>query len=178
MTSSEQAPAPAALSQEQHDYDPYAPTTWGKYDEELTVSSGQRCRVRKLDFQDVLEAGMLDKMNTLQGVVDKNVKKAEGSPPMDPLKLLKDKRTTGQFRDLINDVVVMVVTAPKLAKPPEDFAKRKPGVVYVDTVGLVDKMDIFTHAIGDLSALERFRFGAKQSGERLADEQSNGDAAE
>ena len=141
--------------------DPYAPTAWGQYDEELTVSSGQKCRVRKLDFGDVMDAGLLDKLNTLQGVVDKHVKKGEGQPPIDPMKLLQDKRTARQFSTLIDDVVVMVVTAPKLEKPPADFAKRKQGVVYVDTVGLVDKMEIFSHAMGDLEAMTKFRGGAE-----------------
>lgn len=176
MTSSEHT-SPAAPSQEPHEYDPYAPTTWGSYDEELTVSSGQKCRVRKLDFEDVMDAGLLDKLNTLQGVVEKHTKKAEGQPPIDPMKMLGDKRTTKQFSTLINDVVVMCVTAPKLEKPPADFAKRKPGVVYVDTVGLVDKMEIFGHALGDLNALESFRFGAVQPADSVADGKSDGGAA-
>lgn len=172
MTSSENTTASPAPSQ-----DPYAPTAWGQYDEELTVSSGQRCRVRKLDFGDVMDAGMLDKLNTLQGVVDKHVKKSEGAPPTDPMKLLADKRTSRQFSQLIDDVVVMVVTAPKLKKPPSDYAKREPGVVYVDTVGLVDKMEIFGHAMGDLDAIAKFRRGASEPAERVADEQGDGDAA-
>lgn len=174
MTSSEHA-SPAAPSQEQAD--PYAPTTWGTYDEELTVSSGQKCRVRKLDFGDVMDAGLMDKLNTLQGVVDKHAKKAEGQPPMDPMKMLGDKRTAKQFSTLIDDVVVMCVTAPKLEKPPADFAKRKPGVVYVDTVGLVDKMEIFGHALGDINALESFRLGAPKPADGMADGEGHGGAA-
>lgn len=163
--------SPAAPPQEPHDYDPYAPTTWGQYDEELTVNSGQKCRVRKLDFGDVMDAGLLDKLNTLQGVVDKHQKKAEGQPPVDPMKLLADKRTARQFSTLIDDVVIMCVTAPKLEKPPADFAKRKPGVVYVDTVGLVDKMEIFGHALGDINALESFRVGPGKPAGGMADGQ-------
>lgn len=176
MTSSEHT-SPAAPSQEPHEYDPYAPTSWGTYDEELKVSSGQRCRVRKLDFGDVMEAGLLDKLNTLQGVVDKSVKKAEGQPPVDPMKLLADKRTARQFSRLIDDVVVMCVTAPKLVIPPADFAKRKDGVVYTDTVGLVDKMEIFGHALGDITALESFRFGAVQPADSVADGEGDGGSA-
>lgn len=157
--------------------DPYAPTTWGNYDEELTVSSGQKCRVRKLDFQDVLEAGMLDKLNTLQGVVDKQVKKGEGQPPVDPMKLLKDKRTGAQFSELIDNVTVMCVTQPKLEHAPANVKDRKPGVVYVDTVGLVDKMEIFEHSLGELNKLATFRGGSNESPERVADVQGDGNAS-
>lgn len=172
MTSSENTAPDPVPSQ-----DPYAPTTWGSYDEELTVSSGQKCRVRKLDFADVMDAGLLDKLNTLQGVVEKHTKKAEGLPPVDPLKMLGDKRTSKQFATLIDDVVVMCVTAPKLEKPPSDFAKRKPGVVYVDTVGLVDKMEIFGHSLGDITALESFRGDAGKPAERVADVEGDGKPA-
>lgn len=174
MTSSEHT-APAVPSQEPAD--PYAPTTWGNYDEEFTVSSGQKCRVRKLDFQDVMDAGMLDKLNTLQGVVDRQVKKGEGEPPVDPMKLLKDKRTTKQFSELIDSVTVMCVTQPPLAMPPKNVKDRKPGVVYVDTVGLVDKMEIFELALGDINRLATFRRGSNEPAERVADEQSDGNAS-
>lgn len=159
------------------DTDPYAPTTWGTYDEELIVSSGQKCRVRKLDFEDVMAAGLLDKLNTLQGVVDKHVKKGEGQPPIDAQKLLADKRTAGQFSGLINQVVVMCVTAPALQMPPKNPAERKVGVVYVDTVGLVDKMEIFERSLASLNDLQPFRGGASKSAERVADEQSDGVSA-
>lgn len=174
MTSSEHTTDPAAPAQEQAD--PYAPTAWGNYDDELVMPSGQRCRVRKLDFQDVLDAGMLDKLNTLQGVVDKHVKKGEGEPPLDPMKLLRDKRTTGQFSKLIDDITVMCVTQPPLATPPAQFKDRKPGVVYVDTVGLLDKMEIFEHALGELNKLATFRGGSDKPAERVADEQGDGNA--
>ena len=174
MTSSEHT-TPALPSQEQAD--PYAPTAWGQYDEELTVSSGQRCRVKKLDFADVMDAGLLDKLNTLQGVVEKHTKKGEGAPPVDPMKMLSDKRTSKQFSTLIDDVVIMCVTAPKLEKPPAKVADRKAGVVYVDTVGLVDKMEIFQHALGDVEAMSNFRGGASKSAERVADDEGAGEGS-
>lgn len=178
MTSSEHTtPASPSQTEGMPMPDPYAPTTWGTYDEELVVSSGQKCRVRKLDFGDVMDAGLMDKLNTLQGVVDKHTKKAEGQPPVDPMKMLGDKRTSKQFSQLIDDVVVMCVTAPKLEKPPSDFAKRKPGVVYVDTVGLVDKMEIFGHALGDINALESFRGQPVKPADRVADGEGNGAAS-
>lgn len=172
MTSSEKYTDPQAEANAPAD--PYAPTAWGQYDEELTVSSGQRCRVKKLDFSDVMDAGLLDKLNTLQGVVEKHTKKAEGQPPVDPMKMLSDKRTSKQFSTLIDDVVIMCVTAPKLERPPAKVADRKAGVVYVDTVGLVDKMEIFQHALGDVEAMSRFRGGAAEPVQRMADGEESG----
>lgn len=140
--------------------DRYAPTTWGVLDEELRVPSGQLCRVKKLDFVDLMASGMLDKLNTLQGVVDKHVKKGEGAPPIDPMKMMTDRRTATQMADLISQVVCMVVTAPKVEMPPKDPAKRVDGVIYSDTVDIMDKMEIFTHAMGGMSELESFRGGS------------------
>lgn len=157
--------------------DAYAPTTWGQYDKEISVPSGQKCRVRTLDFNDVMGAGFLDKLNTLQGVVDKHSKKAEGQPPIDPMKLLKDKRTVSQFSSMIDEVVCMVVTAPMVVMPPAKYEDRKTGIVYADTVPLADKLEIFQEAMGAMSDLESFRGGAGQSAERVADEQGDARAA-
>ena len=94
--------------------DRYAPTAWGALDEEMQVPSGQLCRVRKLDFTDVMASGLLDRLNTLQGVVDKGIRKAEGQPPVDPMKMMKDRRTAIQFAELLNQVTCLCVTAPKV----------------------------------------------------------------
>lgn len=137
--------------------DRYAPTSWGVYDEEMIVPSGQICRVKKLDLADVLASGMMDKLNTLQGVVDKNVRKSSGQPPTDPMKMLSDRRTAKQMAELMNEVVCLVVTAPVVVMPPERKEDRKDGVIYADTVHMMDKMEIFTRALGDLDQLESFR---------------------
>lgn len=156
--------------------DPYAPTTWGQVDTEYVVSSGQKCRIKNLDLRDVIAAGLLDRLNTLQGVVDKSVKKGEGKPPTDPMRMLSDKRTGIQFADLVDEITCMVVTQPPVHMVPDPKAKaieareRIPGVVYVDTINLSDKIDIFNHALGGLRQLEPFRDGQPESAQRVEDE--------
>lgn len=140
----------------------YVPTTWGSYDEEFEVPSGQLCRVRKLDFADVMGSGLMDKLNTLQGVVDRNVRKGEGQPPVDPMKMMTDRRTAAQFASLLNQVTTLVVTEPHVEMPPDKKSERVDGVIYADTVGLADKMAIFQYAMGDLGKLESFRSGADE----------------
>lgn len=142
--------------------DRYAPTAWGTFDQEFNVPSGQLCRVRKLDFADVMGSGLMDKLNTLQGVVDKNVRKGEGQPPVDPMKMMTDRRTAVQFASLLNQVTCLVVTEPHVEMPPEKKDQRVDGVIYADTVGLADKMAIFQFAMGDLGKLESFRSGADE----------------
>lgn len=143
--------------------DRYAVTTWGVLDEEFLTPSGQLCRIKKLDFEDVMASGFMDQLNTLQGVVDKGIRKGQGQPPADPLKMMKDRRTAGQMARLMNQVVCLVVTAPKVEMPPENPQDRKVGVVYADTVHMGDKMAIFTKAMGDLEELESFRGKADES---------------
>lgn len=140
------------------DQNRYAPTSWGVYDEEMTVPTGQICRVRKLDLPDVMASGMMDQLNTLQGVVDKNVRKSSGQPPAtDPMKLLSDRRTAKQMAELMNQVVCLVVTAPIVEMPPEKREDRVDGVIYADTVHMLDKIEIFAKAMGDLEELGSFR---------------------
>jgi hypothetical protein len=154
----------------------YVPTTWGQVDSEFVVSSGQRCRIRNLDLRDVIAAGLMDRLNTLQGVVDKNVKKGQGQPPVDPMKMMMDKRVGLQFADLVDEITCMVVNAPTVHPIPDPKAKRiedrerKEGLVYVDTISLSDKIDIFSHALGGLRQLEPFRGGQQESAEHLEDE--------
>lgn len=157
-------------TEEAKNEDPYTPTTWGKYDEELIVRSGQRCRVKKLDLPDLIAAGMMDRLNTLEGVVSKNIRQGKGQPPLDPMKMLKDKRTGAQFGNLIDEVVVLVVTAPKLHLPPEKFSDRVEGLVYVDTVSFTDKIEVFQHAMGGLESLAKFRGFAGESSSGVDDE--------
>ena len=145
------------VSDETPTADRYAATSWGTYDSEFEVPSGQLCRVRKLDFADVMASGLMDKLNTLQGVVDKNIRKGEGQPPVDPMRMMQDRRTAIQFASLLNQVTCMVVTAPHVEMPPENQKDRVDGAIYADTVGLADKMAIFQYAMGDLGKLESFR---------------------
>lgn len=152
--------------------DPYAPTAWGQYDEEFRVPSGQKCRVRKLDINDMLTSSFIDELSTLEGVVDKHVRRGQGQPPIaDPVKLLQDKRTSRQMAGLVSQVVCLVVTAPKVEMPPESWGDRLEGVVYADTISFQDKIAIFEKAMGEVRSLETFRSQSEQLAERLADEQ-------
>jgi hypothetical protein len=47
--------------------------------------------------------------------------------------------------------------------PPEDNDDRLLGVVYADTVGMMDKMEIFSYAMADMGAMESFRGGTNKS---------------
>lgn len=168
MTSSENTTDP--------NVDPYAPTTWGQVDREFRTPSGQLCRIKNLDLPDLMGSGMLDRLNTLQGVVDKNVRKGQGQPPVDPMKMLADKRTGRQFAELVDQLTCVIVTAPKVYPVPDPNAKREQdreriaGRVYVDTINLVDKVEIFNAALAGLRELEPFRGGQQESAERLEDE--------
>jgi len=163
-----QATAMAAAETVQNP-DQYAVTAWGQFDKDFTCPSGQRCRVRQLQFHEVMAGGLLDTLNTLQGVVSKGVRKGQGQPPLDAMKLLQDKKTSKQFADVVDQVVCMVVTVPKVHPLPDD-GLRKDGVVYVDTIGFMDKMEIFTEALGAVKELERFRGESVKLPPGVADE--------
>jgi hypothetical protein len=139
--------------------DPYAPTAWATFDREFVTPSGQRCRIKKLGLTELVESGLQDKLNTLQGVVNKKMGTAKGAPPkaVDPQALLKDKNTMSNFMGLVDDILVLTVTAPHIEYVPDNPGLRKPGVVYVDMVDLMDKVAIFNESVGGLQALAAFR---------------------
>jgi hypothetical protein len=138
--------------------DPYAAQAWSSPYEDFTTPSGQRCLLKKLQLPDLIQAGLLDQMDQLSGIVDSEViRKAQGQPPLDPAKMLRNPASVKAFLPLIDRVVMLVVERPALHEKPGDGEERVQGRAYIDAVSLADKIAIFTRASGDLEDLKSVR---------------------
>lgn len=121
---------------------------------DFTCPSGQTCRLRKLEPEQLLESGILDRITRLEGLADALVTTAEGQPPK-----MASTPSREDFRVLletINQLVVLAVESPALAPVPEEGGDRD-ALIYVDDVDLEDRMAIMEEALKGLKSLDRFR---------------------
>lgn len=141
--------------------DPYAVTAWGQDEEDFTVPSGQKCRLRKLDEKILLEAGILDQVTRLPGLVTTGpIRQGEGKPPApDMSDILKSPGQLKELLDVMNKLVCTVVVRPEvLMEAPE--GGLKPGQVLVTSVGLGDRVAIMERVMGGVTKLDNFREGS------------------
>lgn len=176
----------------------YAPTAWGQGEPlvDLTCPSGQVCQVRLPGIPGLIKAGLLSSLDSLSGLVQTehiDPVEAETLPPsqrsaskVTPAQVAMLAQNSDKLVDvlgLVDKVICYVVLQPTLNPVPEPTRdeedneipaeERKPGLVYVDSVELTDKMFIFQFVVGGVSDLQTFRaefgeaLGSLEAGESL-----------
>lgn len=148
------------VNEELQQEDRYAATSWGSGGEDLRMPSGQLAHVRKPGVQGLINAGVLHSLDSLSGIVDGVVKKAEGkvtAEDVDVQALLADPSKLEAMIHVIDRVVCHVVLKPTVHMTPNDVTRRKPGVIYADMIDFEDKMFIFNFAVGGTREVARFR---------------------
>ena len=152
----------------------YAATSWGAASAfvDLTVPSGQVCQVRQPGVENLIAAGVLENADTLMGLVNKKIEKAQGKRPQakktaDPSSLLEqDPAQLAKVFGLIDRVVEYMVVQPPVIRPvvktddgdrPMMPEERSPEKIYTDSIDLGDRMFIFQYSVGGGSDLESFR---------------------
>jgi hypothetical protein len=155
--------APSAASPAPEE-DKYAPKTWGPASglggvSDLLMPSGQLALVRKPGLQQLIVEGVLHRMDNLTALVDKKfIRKGPGDKQeLDVSKLLQDNEQMADILHNVDRVVCAVVVRPPVEMAPADVTRRQPGVVYVDSIEMDDKMFIFNYALGSSVDLESFR---------------------
>lgn len=143
--------------------DQYAPTVWGNKNEEgrdLTLPSGQKCRVRKIGMEDILELDLIDLMDTFtkQLTAEPSDKKTEEDATGDAfMEMLKDPDRRHKIITAINSVVPRAVIAPSVEPLPEKSYKKAPGLIYVDDISLEDRFAIFGASFDGWGDVSKFR---------------------
>lgn len=141
--------------------DRYAATSWGTSGEDLRMPSGQLAHVRKPGVQGLINAGVLHSLDSLSGIVDGIVKKAEGkkvsADDVDTKALLEDPAKLESMIHVIDRVVCHVVLKPTVHMTPNDRTRRKDNLIYADMIDFEDKMFIFNFAVGGSRDIARFR---------------------
>lgn len=146
----------------------YAPTTWGgEAFEDLQVPSGQMCQVRRPGVQGLMNAGVLNSVDSLLGIVQNElIPQAEGKRKIDAKALLDNPEALAEIVHVADRIVTYVVMQPEIHMTPSDITNREAGLIYADMIDLEDKMFIMNFAVGGTRDLEQFR---KESQEALGD---------
>ena len=139
----------------------YTASAWGTTPTfEVTVPSGQTCLVRELTVERLIEMGLLQAINSLEGIIGNQVLPAvEGKKPVevDMTSLMKNADQLTAVIDLVNTIVCEAVVAPKVYPVPDPGGDRVMGLVYVDSIGLGDRFALFGEVTGNLDSLATFR---------------------
>lgn len=131
-----------------------AAEVWGANESyEFTCPSGATCRMRKLAPERLVETGMLDKLTRLPGFAQEAIDKAEGKPPAPAL---SDTESMRSVLAVMQDLIPMIVAEPTITKDPQEN-ERVPGVIYVSSIDLADRLAIMNRALEGVTKLDSFR---------------------
>lgn len=159
----------------------WASTTPEGDEEEITLPSGQTCRAKKVSIESMVEAGILDQVDSLTATVDRYVRKtkggkvSDGTPVVDP-SILQNGEALKLIITMADRALPYIVVSPpvtlhfseqtvgktkvtkKLTKEERaDKRAIQPDLVFTDQIGLEDKMELFQWAMGGLEAFQSFR---------------------
>lgn len=124
----------------------------GEYD--FVTPSGERCRMRSLQVEVLLEAGILDQVSRLEGLADSLIQSAEGNPPT--AKRLPSREEFAELLHVINTLTQLAVVKPHVHADDEKEPVPE-GSIAVSWISLEDRSAIMERALRDLRALDRFR---------------------
>jgi hypothetical protein len=134
--------------------DPYAIGSWGESEFDFKVPSGQLCRMRKIQPEELVGAGIIDQLTRLPGLVQGEIDKAEGARPADVMPSSSD---IGELLSVLNKLLPLVVIKPTVLPNPEKGEPRVPGAVYVADIELADRIAIMERVTGGVQKFDAFR---------------------
>jgi hypothetical protein len=156
----------------------YAPAAWGSPEYDFELPSGDKCLLRRLDPLVLTEYDLVDKLDFVTSIVEnKHVANAnmsnverikrdrarrEGKVPEEVdtptvLSAMRGAENSRNFREVLNQVLVLGVVAPKLSMPPAPGEERVKGLVYVDGIPFTDKMAVFNELMSGVRTAGQFR---------------------
>jgi hypothetical protein len=145
---------PSPVLSAEPEADKYAVTTWGESEYDFRVPSGQLCRMKKIQPQELAGTGLLDRITRLPGLAEEQVRKAEGQPPTPAMPEAEQLKT---MVSLLEELLPLVVVKPKLHPNPLNGEDKVPGRVYVSDVDLADQIAIMERAVGGVAKMDNFR---------------------
>lgn len=139
--------------------DPYAVTTWGESEYDFRVPSGQLCRMKKLRPEELVGTDLLNRMARLPGLVEEQVRQAEGKPPVPAV---PEKEDLLAVIEVLDELLPRVVVKPVLHSVPKAdetgaVPARVPGRIYTDDIELADRVAIMERATAGVTKLDNFR---------------------
>lgn len=130
----------------------YELTGWGRKpsdnEKDVKLPSGQLCRVKVLEMEDIIELDLIDALDTFSGKLledpRKSKKKKKDEGPMNGfMDLLRDKERSKKLIETINKVIPQAVVIPTVLPIPAEGEERREDGLYVDRIPLPDRFTIF-----------------------------------
>lgn len=129
--------------------------TKAKKGKPFVTPSGQRCLLRKLSVEGLLEAGILDQVTRLEGLAAELVSQSEGQPPEKVT--LPGREEFAALLKVLNAIVPLAAEEPIVLPIPEDGSARVVGAIYPDDIELMDRVAIMNESLSKLKDLDSFR---------------------
>lgn len=127
---------------------------------DFTTTSGTTCKMREVSLQDLVFDGVIDNIDALSNIVNSKIaQKKSGGRKTDAAKAIEMLKEADEIRDalrIMDRVVVHVVVEPRVLADPEDGAYDD-DAVYISSIPLEDRRDIFRRAIKAVASAEGFR---------------------
>lgn len=121
--------------------------------EEFTCPSGQKCRLRPLNIEQLMMEGVLDQVTRLEGLAQHLVNLSSGQPP--EKQQMPSKEDFGKLLSLINVITPLAVAEPRVYADDDPSAPED--AIHVSDIELMDRVAIMEHALSKLKALDKFR---------------------
>lgn len=123
---------------------------------EFVTPSGQKCKLREISPESLLESGILDRVTRLEGLAAELAEKAEGAPPTSKKKL-PSREDLALLIDTVNLLVPLAVAEPAVYPDVKPDETAEPGRIYVSMIALDDRIAIMEESMKGLKALDAFR---------------------
>lgn len=121
--------------------------------EDFTCPSGQTCRLRAVKPEELLAAGILDRVTRLEGLAGELVDQAEGQPPAKAK--MPSQEDFALLLDTINMVVPMAVAEPRVYR--DDDSDAPDDAIRVSDLDLEDRMAIMEKSLSKIKMMDNFR---------------------
>jgi hypothetical protein len=150
-------------------------------EENLTLPSGQTCLAKKVSIESMIEAGILDQIDSLTATVERYTRRVkggkvpDGTPVMDS-SIMGDSNALKLMITMADRALPHIVVSPPVALHFSErtvgktkvtkrlseadripLREERPGLVFTDQIDLGDKMELFQWAMGGLDKLQAFR---------------------
>jgi hypothetical protein len=122
-------------------------------DRDFICPSGQKCRLRKIEIEQLVMAGVLDQVTRLEGLAQTLIDASEGTPPAQ--QKMPSKEDFQTLLNLLNVVVPMAVVEPKLWADDDPTAPAD--AIRISDVDLEDRIAILNEALSKVKLLDNFR---------------------
>jgi hypothetical protein len=144
---------------------------WLSNEFDFVVPSGLTCRLKKVQVEDLVAAGIIDKITRLPGLAQQQIDKAEGKPPAPDR--MPTTQEMEQLTTVLNTMIPLVVARPVITPLPESGEEKVVGFIYPDSIDLADRVAIMERVLTGVRNLDKFRNGSGELVQRLVHESGN-----